>query len=99
MKLGRDLSVDDLRARYDQIVYAVGCESDRPMGIPGEALNGSFAAIGLVFRAVGYRGIPIPGVPFDDHAGHIANVEGRVTAANVVSQRPGLCPTRARRER
>jgi ferredoxin--NADP+ reductase len=45
-----------------------------------ETLDG----IGLVFRAVGYRGIPIPGVPFDDHAGHIANVEGRVTAANVV---------------
>jgi ferredoxin/flavodoxin---NADP+ reductase len=45
-----------------------------------ETLDG----IGLVFRAVGYRGIPIPGVPFDDHAGHIANVEGRVTAANAV---------------
>jgi hypothetical protein len=40
--------------------------------------------IGLVFRAVGYRGMPIPGVPFDDHAGHIANVEGRVTTANAV---------------
>src|ERR1700681_2013839 len=45
-----------------------------------ETLDG----IGLVFRAVGYRGIPIPGVPFDDHAGHIANVEGRVAAANAV---------------
>jgi ferredoxin/flavodoxin---NADP+ reductase len=45
-----------------------------------ETLDG----IGLVFRAVGYRGIPIPGVPFDDHAGHIANVEGRVTTANAV---------------
>src|SRR5258708_26942624 len=48
VKLGRDLLVDDLRARYDQIVYAVGCESDRPMGIPGEALDGSFAASDLV---------------------------------------------------
>ena len=36
MTLGRDLSVEELRARYDQIVYAVGCESDRPIGIPGE---------------------------------------------------------------
>ena len=43
VKLGRDISVEDLRARYDQIIYAVGCESDRPMGMPGEALNGSFA--------------------------------------------------------
>ena len=48
VKLGRDISVEDLRARYDQIVYAVGCEADRPMGIPGEALNGSFAATDLV---------------------------------------------------
>jgi len=45
-----------------------------------ETLDG----IGLVFRAVGYRGIPLPGVPFDNRAGHIANVEGRVAAANEV---------------
>jgi ferredoxin--NADP+ reductase len=33
---------------------------------------------GLVLRAVGYRGEPIPGVPFDDKRGVIANVNGRV---------------------
>ncbi|MFI5346836.1 MAG: NADP oxidoreductase [Elusimicrobiota bacterium] len=48
VKLGRDLSVDDLRARYDQIVYAVGCESDRHMGIPGEELAGSHSATEFV---------------------------------------------------
>ncbi|MDE2510820.1 MAG: FAD/NAD(P)-binding protein, partial [Elusimicrobia bacterium] len=48
VKLGRDLSVDDLRARYDQIVYAVGCESDRHMGIPGEELGGSHSATEFV---------------------------------------------------
>jgi ferredoxin--NADP+ reductase len=48
VKLGRDVSVDDLRARYDQIVYAVGCESDRRMGIPGEDLPGSFSATEFV---------------------------------------------------
>jgi ferredoxin--NADP+ reductase len=48
VKLGRDVSVDDLRARYDQIVYAVGCESDRHMGIPGEDLKGSFSATEFV---------------------------------------------------
>lgn len=48
VKLGRDLSVDDLRGRYDQIVYAVGCESDRHMGIPGEDLPGSFSATEFV---------------------------------------------------
>src|ERR1700681_262558 len=53
----------------------------------GTARFGKLDDIALVFRAVGYRGIPIPGVPFDDHAGHIANVEGRVSAANAVVPR------------
>jgi ferredoxin--NADP+ reductase len=48
VKLGVDITVDDLRARYDQIVYAVGCESDRHMGIPGEDLAGSFSATDFV---------------------------------------------------
>lgn len=33
---------------------------------------------GLVFRSVGYFGVPVPGVPFDDKAGVIPNVDGRV---------------------
>jgi ferredoxin--NADP+ reductase len=48
VKLGVDVTVDDLRARYDQIVYAVGCESDRKMGIPGEDLAGSYSATDFV---------------------------------------------------
>jgi ferredoxin--NADP+ reductase len=34
---------------------------------------------GLVFRAIGYRGIPLAGVPFDERRGVIPNHEGRVT--------------------
>jgi ferredoxin--NADP+ reductase len=48
VKLGRDLSVDDLRSRYHKIVYAVGCESDRHMAIPGEDLEGSHSATEFV---------------------------------------------------
>lgn len=32
----------------------------------------------LVFRSVGYRGIPLPGVPFDDIRGVIPNGKGRI---------------------
>jgi ferredoxin--NADP+ reductase len=32
-----------------------------------------------VYRAVGYRGSPVPGVPFDEARGVVPNVEGRVT--------------------
>ncbi|MBP0593264.1 FAD-dependent oxidoreductase [Paraburkholderia sp. LEh10] len=33
---------------------------------------------GLVLRAIGYRGMPFPGLPFDEHRGVIRNVAGRV---------------------
>ncbi|MGF6886225.1 ferredoxin--NADP+ reductase [Nocardia sp. GAS34] len=33
---------------------------------------------GLVLASVGYRGVPMPGLPFDDAAGVIPNDEGRV---------------------
>jgi ferredoxin--NADP+ reductase len=33
---------------------------------------------GLVFRSVGYRGVPLPDVPFDERAGLIPNAKGRV---------------------
>jgi len=61
VKLGKDITVDDLRARYDQIVYAVGCESDRKMGIPGEDLKGSYSATDFVGWYNGhpdYRDLP-----------------------------------------
>ena len=35
--------------------------------------------VGMVFRAVGYRGIPLPGLPFDKRAHVISNKGGRVT--------------------
>ena len=34
--------------------------------------------VGLVFRAIGYRGVPIPGIPFNANWGIIPNEEGRV---------------------
>jgi ferredoxin/flavodoxin---NADP+ reductase len=33
---------------------------------------------GLVMRAIGYRGVPLPGVPFDERSATIANDGGRV---------------------
>src|SRR5574340_40610 len=36
--LGRDVTVEELRRHYHQIVYAVGNEDDRRLGIPGEGI-------------------------------------------------------------
>jgi ferredoxin--NADP+ reductase len=48
VKLGRDLTVAELAERHDAVIYAVGCESDRHMEIPGEDLAGSHSATEFV---------------------------------------------------
>lgn len=41
---GTDVLLEDLKPFYDQIVYAVGAQADRRLGIPGEDLEGSYPA-------------------------------------------------------
>jgi ferredoxin--NADP+ reductase len=48
VELGKDVSVDDLRRCYDQIVYAVGAETDKRLGVPGEDLANSLSSTSLV---------------------------------------------------
>ncbi len=48
VQVGRDLQVEELQEHYDQIVYAVGCGSDRRLDIPGEDLPGSHTATAFV---------------------------------------------------
>ncbi len=36
-------------------------------------------ACGLLFRSIGYKGLPLPGVPFHEKWGTIPNIQGRVT--------------------
>jgi ferredoxin/flavodoxin---NADP+ reductase len=44
---------------------------------------------GLVFRAIGYRGIPLPGVPFDERAATIPHDAGRVLDPATGTPLPG----------
>ncbi|HEY3934158.1 MAG TPA: FAD-dependent oxidoreductase [Gemmatimonadales bacterium] len=48
VQVGRDITVAELRTHYDAVIYAVGAETDRHLGIPGEDLRGSHAATELV---------------------------------------------------
>jgi|SRR5829696_7187610 len=48
VQVGRDISHAELVDLYDAIVYAVGAQSDRRLGIPGEDLPGSWSATELV---------------------------------------------------
>jgi ferredoxin--NADP+ reductase len=48
VELGRDIHHADLVRLYDAVIYAVGAQTDRRLGIPGEDLPGSWAATELV---------------------------------------------------
>jgi len=48
VEFGRDLSLDDLGRCYDQTVFAVGGQSDRRLGVPGEDLPGSQSSTAFV---------------------------------------------------
>ncbi len=45
---GKDVHHPEMKRLYDQIVYAVGAQSDRRMGIPGEDLHNSMPATAFV---------------------------------------------------
>jgi len=45
--------------------------------------------VGLVFRSIGYKGVPLPGLPFDSRAGIIPNTEGRVIDPDTKAARVG----------
>ncbi len=46
--------------------------------------------VGLVFRSVGYRGVKLPGVPFNESWGVILNEKGRVIDPDTQEPVPGL---------
>ena len=48
VEVGKDVAHDELVSAYDAVVYAVGAQTDKQLGIPGEDLPGSWSATELV---------------------------------------------------
>ncbi len=48
VSVGEHVQPGELAERYDAVIYAVGAQADRPLGIPGEDLPGSVAAVDFV---------------------------------------------------
>ena len=46
--VGGDVTHEELAERYDAVLYAVGAQTDRQLGIPGEHLPGSWPATAFV---------------------------------------------------
>jgi NADPH-dependent glutamate synthase beta subunit-like oxidoreductase len=63
--------------------------------VPAVPLVSSIIPSRLVFRAIGYTGVPLPGVPFDEKRGVVPHVQGRVVTVTPQSQHfiPGLYVT------
>lgn len=74
VELGRDISVDDFKAYYHQILFSTGAQTDRPLGIPGDDLVGSHPATEFV---AWYNGHP----DFRDH--HFDLTQERVAVVGV----------------
>jgi len=70
----RDVSVDELVAHYDQVVFAVGCETDRHLGIAGEELAGSHPATSFVAWYNGHPDFTDYGVELDCERATIVGV-------------------------
>ncbi|BAH50042.1 FAD-dependent oxidoreductase [Rhodococcus opacus] len=71
-----------------RIVFRFGCSPQEVVGedqVSALAVSNDDAVdrieCGLVLRAVGYRGLPIAGLPFDESTGTVGNVAGRVVDA------------------
>ena len=63
VSLGSDVSREELLARYDLVVYAVGAQTDRRLLVPGEDLPGSWSSTEFV---AWYNGHPdSQGADFD----------------------------------
>jgi ferredoxin--NADP+ reductase len=97
VEVGRDVHHADLARVYDAVVYAVGAQSDRRLGIPGEDLPGSWPATEFV---AWYNGHPdFQELDFDlgvERAIVIGNGNVAIDVARMLSLTPDeLAPTDA----
>ncbi|MBF6224923.1 FAD-dependent oxidoreductase [Nocardia abscessus] len=55
---GTDITLDDLRAFYDAVIFSTGANADRALPIPGIDLDGSFGAADFVSWYDGHPDVP-----------------------------------------
>jgi ferredoxin--NADP+ reductase len=79
-----DERVSGLRVVRNELVYEDGAARARPTG------EEMILDCGLVLRSVGYRGRPVPGVPFDRLRCVVPNQSGRVVDADLEMPNPHL---------
>ena len=48
VEFGKDVTLDDLLARYDAVLFATGAVKDKPLNLPGADLEGVYGAAKFV---------------------------------------------------
>ena len=71
--IGEAGRIQGVKLQHNEL-YAADDGTPRPRAVE----RFSTQDVQLVFKAIGYRGVPIPGVPFHDRWGIIPNAGGRV---------------------
>ncbi|KHK98011.1 pyridine nucleotide-disulfide oxidoreductase [Microbacterium mangrovi] len=85
----------EVRTDDDGRVSSFVYERTRPDGEGGVVGTGELREVPVqaLYRAVGYFGSPLPGVPFDEKHGVIPNREGRVLSKDSNERVPGVYAT------
>lgn len=85
----------DETGRVTSVTLARNRLEKSPTGTISAQPTGEFEQLpaGLVFRSVGYRGMQLPGVPFNERWGVILNDKGRVLDPETNRPRPGMYTT------
>lgn len=78
VRVGRDVTIGELRSRYTAVVAATGAQMDRELPIPGADLNGSFGAAQFVAWFNGH-----PEAPRNWQSLSAARTVGVIGAGNV----------------
>ncbi|HEV2370941.1 MAG TPA: FAD-dependent oxidoreductase [Streptosporangiaceae bacterium] len=95
VRLGTDVTREDLLGCYDAVVYATGAMRDRHMGIPGEDIPGSYAATDFVNWYCGHPDSEAGAFTLDAESVAVVGVGNvAVDVARVIIRDPGeLAPT------
>ncbi len=57
LRIGQDITIQELRAQYDAVLITIGASTDKKLGIEGEDAEGVLSAVQFL-RAVGKKEIP-----------------------------------------
>lgn len=80
---------EGLRVVRTELSFGDDDDNTAPAAALPVAGTEEFLEAGLVLGSVGYRGIPLPGVPFDPESATIPNLSGRVLDAPGGAEVPG----------